>query len=160
MTTSVDFNYPDFLKTIQDAEWKKEVINLFRCFDLECDGVIPRESAIHAIKLFGINGEDYFHIAKKNVTAQMFLDAVQYERDKNVCDSTRRWKYVFKLIAGPNKDKISADALQHFFTLFGHTPELKYCEDFVDEFDRVSISKTEISLDDWLLFCKIHRVPF
>jgi hypothetical protein len=44
--------------------------------------------------------------------------------------------------------------------MFGHTPDEKFCEDFIDEFDRVSIMKTEISLDDWLMFCRIHRLPF
>ncbi|KAK8842677.1 hypothetical protein M9Y10_025537 [Tritrichomonas musculus] len=160
MSGSIDFNYREFIKNHQDAEWKGEVINVFRCFDTECEGELPRDTAIHAISLLGINGEEYFHFTKKVITAQMFIDAVQSERNKNICDSQRRWKYIFHLIAGPNNDKISIESLQNFFTLFGHTPELKYCEDFIDEFDRVNITKTDISIDDWLLFCRVHHVPF
>ena len=150
MTSSIDFNYKEFIKNNQDADWKAEVINVFRCFDTECEGAIPRDVAIHAINLLGINGEEHFHVSKKNITAQMFIDAVQTERNKNI----------FKLIAGPNKDKITIESLQNFFTLFGHTPELKYCEDFIDEFDRVNITKTDISMDDWTVFCRVHHVPF
>ncbi|OHT02626.1 hypothetical protein TRFO_07048 [Tritrichomonas foetus] len=155
-----DFDYKKFIESLGDATWKVEVTNVFRMFDKECEGVLPREIACHAIKLFGINGEDHFHFAKKVISAQTFIDAVQKERDNNIRDSMKRWKYIFSLIAGPGNDTITVDKIQDFFTMFGHTPELKFCEDFIDEFDRVNISKTCISMDDWLMFCRTHRVNF
>jgi Ca2+-binding EF-hand superfamily protein len=151
------FNYQDIIKNTPE-EWKVEVINVFMCLDPEREGVLPRDTAIRAMGFFGLNGEDHFHFSRKTVSLKMFLEAVQDERDRN-SDPTRRWKYFFRLIATPGKDTITTESLRKFFTLFGHTPDERYCEDFIDESDRVHIMKTEINLDDWLMFCRIHRVP-
>jgi Ca2+-binding EF-hand superfamily protein len=155
---SVHFNYPEVLRKTAE-EWKVEVINVFRCFDSQKTGGLPRETAIEVMALFGMNGEEHFHFSKKTITLKMFLDAVQHDRDRN-SDPLRRWKYLFHLIAGRGNETITKKRLQEFFTMFGHTPDEKFCEDFIDEFDRVSIMKTEINLDDWLMFCRIHRLPF
>jgi Ca2+-binding EF-hand superfamily protein len=154
----LQFNYPDLIRKTQE-EWKVEMINVFRCLDTENEGCLSRDDAIHAMGLFGMNGEEHFHFSKKTITLKMFLDAVQDERDRN-SDSSRRWKYIFSLIAGPGKPTFGADELRKFFTMFGHTPDSKYCEDFIGEFDRVDIMKTQVTLEDWLMFCRIQRVPF
>lgn len=158
MASSNGFNYPSILKETTE-EWKKEVIQVFRCLDIENEGSIPRDAACHVMKLFGMNGEDHFHFSKKVISLKMVLDAVQDERNRNA-DPMRRWKYIFRLIAGPGKDTITKETLRNFFKMFGHTPEEKYCEDFIDEFDRINIQKTEIDIDDWIMFCRIHRLPF
>jgi Ca2+-binding EF-hand superfamily protein len=154
----LQFNYPELIRNTQE-EWKVEIINVFRCLDVENEGSLPRDAAIHAMSLFGMNGEEHFHFSKKTITLKMFIDAVQNERDRN-SDPSRRWKYIFSLIAGPGNKTITRDSLRSFFTMFGHTPDEKFCDDFIDEFDRVSLLKTEIGLDDWLMFCRIQRVPF
>jgi hypothetical protein len=154
----LQFNYPALLRETNE-DWKVEVINVIRCLDTEKEGSLPRDLAIHAMSFFGINGEDHFHFSKKTISVKMFIDAVQDDRERNA-DPNRRWKYVFSLIAGSGHDAITLDKLKDFFTLFGHTPEDKYCEDFIDEFDRIAIQKTEINLEDWLMFCRIHRLPF
>lgn len=157
-TDHLHFNYPALIKQTPE-EWKVEVINVIRCLNTEKEGVLPRDVAIHAMSFFGMNGEEHFHFSKKTITVKMFIDAVQNERDRN-SDPTRRWKYIFSLIAGHGNEAITKEKLKAFFTLFGHTPEDKYCDDFIDEFDRIAIQKTEINLDDWLMFCRIHRLPF
>jgi hypothetical protein len=154
----LQFNYPALLRETTE-EWKAEVINVLRCLDTEKEGSLPREMAIHAMSLLGMHGEDHFHFSKKSISVKMFLDAVQDERERNA-DSSRRWKYIFYLIAGAGHEAITKEKLKEFFTLFGHTPEDKFCDDFIDEFDRLSVQKTEINLDDWLMFCCIHRLPF
>lgn len=154
-----EFSYADFIKSLKD-DWQIEVVNVFRCFDEEKEGSLPREAAIHTMALFGMNGEEHFHFSKKMISVQAFIDAVQDERDRNAFDNTKRWKYIFHLIAGPDNETITTKTLQDFFTTFGHTPEVKFCEDFIDEFDRINIMKTEINLEDWLMFCRIHRLPF
>ena len=151
------FSYPEFKKTVQE-EWELDIINIFRCFDTEREGVIPRDLAIHAFSLLGMNGEDHF--TKKDVPIHTFIDAVRDERERNSFDNIRRWKYIFSLIAGPNNDTITTKSLRNFFSMFGHKPEARFCDDFIDEFDRTNLKKTEITLDDWLMFCRIHRFPF
>lgn len=151
-------SYAALTKDITE-EWKLEVINLFHCLDPDNEGSITRDLAIHAMSLFGMKGEDHFHFSKKMISVKTFLDAVQDERDRN-SDANRRWKYIFQLIAGPGEPTITRDRLREFFTMFGHTPDEKFCDDFIDEFDRNMIEKTEISLEDWLTFCRVHRLPF
>jgi Ca2+-binding EF-hand superfamily protein len=155
---NLQFNYPALIKQTTE-EWKIEVLNVMRCLDTEKEGHLSRDAAIHAMGFFGINGEEHFHFSKKLISVKMFLTAVQHERERNA-DAFRRWKYIFSLIAGPGNEAITKERLKAFFTMFGHTPDDKYCEDFIDEFDRIAIQKTEINLEDWLMFCRIHRLPF
>ena len=156
---SIDFSYTEFKKKLTH-DWEKEVTSIFRALDTLCEGAISRQDAIHALELIGINGEPLFHPSKKMISIQLFIDTVKSERSKNSSDSQTRWTYIFHLIAGSKSNSITKEKIQQFFADFGHTPNLRYCEDFIDEFDRLNLEKTEISLDDWLGFCRIHRVPF
>ena len=158
MASSPPFSYAKLLKETHE-EWKREVISVFRCFDRENDGWLPRDEAIHVMSLFGMNGDEHFHFSKKQITIRMMLDSIQHERDRN-SDHARRWKYIFYLIADPEKKTITKERLRDFFTMFGYTPEDKYCDDFIDEFDRKHLEKSEIVLEDWLMFCRIHKLPF
>ena len=159
MASNPPFSYSSFYPTLTE-QWQTEATSIFQCLDEMSEGTITREKALHAMSLLSLNGEDYFHYSKKMVTIQAFLEAIKTDREKNSFDNTRRWTHIFHLIAGPGKDTITREALQSFFTQFGHTPDLKFCDDFIDEFDRANLKLTEISLDDWLMFCRIHRLPF
>lgn len=149
------FSYKQILEECQDG-WKLEVVNIFRFFDEQCDGFIPRADALRALELIGIDGTGYFHISKKTVSLQQFIDAVETEREKLSFDNKRRWAYVFGLISGGPDKKITIQKLQEFFKMFGHCPEAKYCEDFIDEFDRDGLTMTEIGLTEWIEFCSSH----
>ena len=61
MASNGVFNYSSLLKETTE-EWKQEVIHVFRCMDAENEGSLPRDSALHAMKLFGMNGEEYFKV--------------------------------------------------------------------------------------------------
>jgi hypothetical protein len=100
---AIHFNYPEVLRKTAE-EWKVEVINVFRCFDSQKTGGLPRETAVEVMALFGMNGEEHFHFSKKTITLKMFLDAVQHDRDRN-SDLLRRWKYLFQLIAGTRQSQ-------------------------------------------------------
>ena len=156
---SNSFNYKKFIESLGEQAWKIEVINIFRCFDTDREGALPKDTAIHALSLLGIKDEKLFRGSKDVVTAKSFIEAVETERDRNKSDSMKRWRYIFSLIAG-NEPTITKERLREFFAMFGHRPELKFCEDFIDEFDRINMTKTDISIEDWLLFCRIHKVNF
>ena len=150
------FNYPEALREAVD-DWQIEVIQIFRLLDLECDGSLPRDAAVHAMSLIGLNGEEHFHPSRKTVSLKMFIAAVQQERERN-SDPAERCKYVFRLISDPVKNVITKDSLRKFFTLFGHTPEERFCEDLILEFDRGNYDKTEVTLEEWIVFCRINKV--
>lgn len=154
------FSYLEFKKGLKE-EWEVECMNIFCFFDEQSDGVISRDQALRALELIGISGEEYIHPSKRSVTLQQFLDYVKDERQKNANNNIRRWTYIFKLIAGNDSNAtITIKKLQDFFSTFGHTPTEQLCEDFIDEFDRCMLTKTEITLEDWISFCRLHRLPF
>ena len=160
MINNNKFYYNTFIKNLQE-EWQIEITNIFRFLDEQSEGIISRDLALRAMGLIGINGEEYFHFTKKTITLQQFLDAVSLDKKKNFENNERRWKYIFTLIAGSDKNStITIKKLQDFFKQFGHIPDAKFCEDFIDEFDRNFLTKTEINLEDWIMFCRVHRLPF
>lgn len=158
MTSARPFSYLQMIKETSE-EWKIEIINVFRCLDTESTGWLPREDALHVLSLLGMGNEARFPVSRKQVSIKMVLEAVQDERERNI-DPARRWRYIFYLIADPETKTITKERIREFFTMFGHTPEEKFCDDFIDEFDRTHLEKSEITVDDWLMFCRIHRLPF
>ena len=153
------FSYKEFIKTLED-DWKKEVVDIFRLFDEESEGMLPFEDAVRALELIGIDGKKVLLSNKRTVSIQQYIDTIEGVRKQNKENSEKRWTYIFRLIAGSEESTITVTKLQEFFAKFGHIPEAKYCEDFIDEFDRNWLTKTEITLSDWLMFCRINRLPF
>jgi len=158
--SQIGFRYNTYIKGLTE-DWQVEVANIFRFLDEQCEGALPRDVALKGFDLIGIKGEEYIHTSKKSITIQQFIEAVGNDKRKNFENNERRWKYIFSLIAGSSDNTtITTEKLRDFFTFFGHTPDLKYCEDFIDEFDRNHLTKTEICLEDWIMFCRVHRLPF
>lgn len=154
------FNYREFIAK-QKEDWQREVIDIFRLFDTNCEGQLTREDAVCVLDLISIPGNEYFHPSKKIVTIQQILDAIAEQKKMIAENNEKRWRYIFRLIAGnKDEDTITVEKLQQFFGKFGHVPNARFCEDFIDEFDRNWLTKTEITMDDWLMFCRIHRLPF
>ena len=159
METQPLFSYKEFTSHLED-EWKHEVVDIFRLFDEQCEGALPYEEAARALELIGIDGKKVLANFKKNITIQQFIDVIADVRKQNLSNSEKRWTYIFRLIAGDEEKTITVEKLQKFFESFGHVPAARYCEDFIDEFDRNWLTKTEITLQDWLMFCRINRLPF
>jgi Ca2+-binding EF-hand superfamily protein len=153
------FSYKDFIKTLEE-DWKIEVVDIFRIFDENCEGVLPYEEAVRALELIGIDGKLLLNPNKKMVPIKVFIEEISDFRGQNDRNSEKRWTYIFRLIAGSEKGTITVENLQDFFRRFGHVPDEKYCEDFIDEFDRNWLTKTEVNLQDWLMFCRLNRLPF
>lgn len=152
------FSYPEFIKNLNE-DWEKEVTDIFRLLDEECDGVLPRERALKIMELIGFKGEKYIHKSKRQISIQQLIDIIRDCRTRTKGEKRSRWAYLFRLMAGNEEDStITVDKLQQFFKSYGHVPCEKFCEDFIDEFDRISLSKTDISLEDWLTFCQMHNL--
>ena len=69
---SNSFNYKKFIESLGEQAWKIEVINIFRCFDTDREGALPKDTAIHALSLLGIKDEKLFRGSKDVVTAKSF----------------------------------------------------------------------------------------
>ena len=153
------FSYKDFIKTLEE-DWQIEVVDIFRIFDENCEGVLPFDDAARAMELIGIDGKSLLNPNKKTVPIQVYIDTIAEFRKQNQRNSEKRWTYIFRLIAGSEEGTITVKNLQEFFQRFGHVPDKRYCEDFIDEFDRNWLTKTEVNLQDWLMFCRLNRLPF
>ena len=152
------FSYSEFFQGIKE-DWKLELVDIFKWMDDEQDGSISAEKAKEALELVGILDTEKLTEHQKTVTLQQFIDFVGNERAVIALDNQKRWTYIFNLITGGNK-AIDINILKKFFAYFEQRPKDMYCDDFIDEFDRYYLEKTEITLEDWLSFCKLHRVPF
>ena len=69
-------------------------------------------------------------------------------RDDIFLNSEKRYKYYFQMIASLGKNTIDASDIQRFIEISGDHIDLKYCDDFIDEF--VNANLLFVNEDDQL----------
>lgn len=151
------FDYDKEIEKLPD-EWMTDMAVVFREFDEDQDGKIPRDTAIHVMSLFRLNSKkklqdlDMVHLDK-------FIDVAGSIRDAIFMSPAKRYRYYFQMIAGLGKKSISAVDIQRFIRVSGDDIALKFCDDFIDEFDRKRISKDSISAAEFCSFCAHSKIP-
>lgn len=151
------FEYDKEIKKLQE-EWMVDMAVVFREFDENKDGKVPCQVAEHIFYLFRLPSNKIW----KNdeiVTFKSFLAEAQNIRDDIFLNSEKRYKYYFQMIASLGKNTIDASDIQRFIEISGDHIDLKYCDDFIDEFDRTTLSKDSITLDEFCNFCSQKKIP-
>ena len=156
--THIDiFDYEKELSQLQE-DWQTDMAVVFREFDDDQDGKIPRETAIHVMALFRLNARK--KLAEIDpVRLDKFLEVAGAIRDSIFMSPAKRYRYYFQMIAGLGKKSIDAVDIQRFIRVSGDDIALKFCDDFIDEFDRKRISKDSISAAEFCSFCAHSKIP-
>ena len=63
------------------------------------------------------------------------------------------------MIAGINQSELDATDIQRFMLINEDEVPLKFCEDFIDEFDRKGLSSDVVSIEEFCKFCEEHKIP-
>lgn len=139
-------------------EWMKDMAIVFREFDEDKDGKIPSQLAAHIFYLFRLPNKGVFKDYQA-VSMEVFLDEATITRDSIFLNPIKRYCYYFQMIAGLGKNTIDAVDLQRFISVSGDEIALKFCEDFIDEFDRKRLSKDSITIEEFCTFCAQKKIP-
>ena len=151
------FEYEREIKKLSE-EWMEDMAIVFREFDENKDGKVPGQVAEHILHLFRLPSNKIWK-DDEIVTFKSFLHEAQNIRDDIFLDSQKRYKYYFQMIACLGKDSIDASDIQRFIEIFGDHMDLKYCDDFIDEFDRKTLSKDSITIEEFCDFCSQKKIP-
>jgi hypothetical protein len=93
------------------------------------------------------------------VPMQRMLDECAIARDGIFLNPFRRYIYYFQMIAGIGNNRIDAVDIQRFIHIAGDEIPLRFCDDFIDEFDRVALSKDSLTCEEFCNFCAQKKVP-
>ena len=151
------FDYDDEIKKLP-MEWMVDMAEVFREFDEDSDGKIPKDYAQHVFSLFRLPSKGVF-VEEGSVSMREFLYEAGKMRDEIFSKPETRYQYYFKMIAGLKQPEITAEDIQRFMKVSDDDIKLKFCDDFIDEFDRERISKDSISLDEFVKFCTEKKIP-
>ncbi|KAK8890370.1 hypothetical protein M9Y10_035145 [Tritrichomonas musculus] len=151
------FEYEKEIKKLPE-EWMEDMAIVFREFDENKDGKITGLVAEHIFLLFRLPSNK---IWKKDeiVSFKSFILEAQNIRDDIFLNPDKRYKYYFQMIAGLGKNTIDAADIQRFIEISGDHIDLKYCDDFIDEFDRETLSKDSITQEEFCDFCSQKKIP-
>lgn len=151
------FEYEIELKKLKE-DWMMDMAIVFREFDEDKDGKVPSLVAEHIFRLFRLPSNKIWK-DDEIVTFKSFLAEAQNIRDDIFLNPEKRYKYYFQMIANLGKNTIDASDIQRFIEISGDHIDLKYCDDFIDEFDRDTLSKDSITLDEFCNFCSQKKIP-
>ena len=151
------FEYEIELKKLKE-DWMMDMAIVFREFDEDKDGKVPSLVAEHIFRLFRLPSNKIWK-DDEIVTFKSFLAEAQNIRDDIFLNPEKRYKYYFQMIANLGKNTIDASDIQRFIEISGDHRDLKYCDDFIDEFDRDTLSKDSITLDEFCNFCSQKKIP-
>jgi Ca2+-binding EF-hand superfamily protein len=151
------FDYDEEIRRLP-AEWMQDMARVFREFDEDKDGKLPAGVARHIMLLFRLPHKNLWkEIAV--VTMAQLLEESSVARSAIFSNPYRRYVYYFQQIAGTGRSKIDAVDIQRFIRVAGDEIPLKFCDDFIDEFDRVKLSKDALTLEEFCNFCATRKVP-
>lgn len=151
------FDYDIEIKKLPQ-EWMVDMAEVFREFDEDADGKIPNTYAQHIFSLFRLPSKTVF-TEPGNVTMRVFLHEASFMRQEIFGTAESRYQYFFKMIAGLKQARITAIDIQRFMKVCGDDIKLKFCDDFIDEFDREGISKDYITIEEFTKFCEDKKIP-
>jgi Ca2+-binding EF-hand superfamily protein len=151
------FDYDQEIASLPEP-WMKDMCVVFREFDEDEDGKVPVEVGRHIMTLFRLPTKNAFK-ELTIVTMQEFLDDCSIIRDAIFLVPVKRDIYYFQMIAGLGRNKIDAVDIQRFMAISGDNIALKFCDDFIDEFDRVHLSKSSLSMEEFCTFVSTKKVP-
>ena len=151
------FYYDETIASLKQ-DWMKDMAVVFREFDEDQDGKMEPNLAQHVLRLFRLDGKDSFK-GMSTVKLAEFLDEAAVLRDGLVMNPAERYQYYFRMIAGPGKSEMSARDIQRFLKVFGDDVLLKFCDDFIDEFDPEHLSKDVITEEEFCAFCQERKIP-
>ena len=152
------FDYDQEIKELPE-EWMVDMAVVFHEFDEDEDGIISGSLAAHIFTLFRLPTKGLFKDRQEKVRMNEFLHQAAITRDAIFLNPHKKYCYYFQMIAGVGKSTISALDLQRFVAIFGDQIQLKFCDDFIDEFDRKFLSKDEITMNEFASFCSSHKIP-
>jgi Ca2+-binding EF-hand superfamily protein len=139
-------------------EWMVDMAEVFREFDEDSDGRIPSDYAKHVFSIFRLPSKGVF-VDGENVSMREFLYEAGIMRDELFSQPETRYQYYFKMIAGLKQSEITAQDIQRFMKVNGDDIKLKFCDDFIDEFDRKRIAKDSINMEQFVKFCTEKKIP-
>jgi Ca2+-binding EF-hand superfamily protein len=151
------FDYDLEINGLPEA-WMKDMAIVFHEFDEDEDGKISVEIARHIMVLFRLPTKG----ALKEVTTigmHEFLHECALVRDILFMVPVKRGIYYFQMIGGLGRNKIDAVDIQRFMAVSGDKIALKFCDDFIDEFDRHYLSKSSLSMEEFCTFISTKKVP-
>ena len=151
------FSYDKELSKLKE-EWMVDMAIIFREFDEDTDGKIPPMIAKHIFSIFRLPSDNIFN-DEGSITLKDFIYEAGNVRDEIFSSPMKKYKYFFQMIAGIGKKTIDAIDIERFITTSGDSVPLKFCDDFIDEFDRVSLSKDYITFDEFAQFCIKRKIP-
>jgi Ca2+-binding EF-hand superfamily protein len=151
------FDYNEEISLLPQ-EWMKDMAIVFREFDEDEDGKIPTGIARHIMALFRLPHKGVWKEIPV-VSMQQLLEESAVARNAIFANPARRYVYYFQQIAGTGRSKIDAVDIQRFIRVAGDEIPLKFCDDFIDEFDRVKLSKDALTLEEFCNFCATRKVP-
>lgn len=151
------FNYDEEIGKIKEP-WELDMAEVFREFDEDLDGKIDPKLAHHIFILFRLAWHNEFE-GYDSVTLKDFLWEAARSRDQIFANPRKRYIYYFQMIAGINQSELDATDIQRFMLINEDEVPLKFCEDFIDEFDRKGLSSDVVSIEEFCKFCEEHKIP-
>lgn len=151
------FYYDEEIEKLPE-EWMKDMAIVFRELDEDEDGKVDVTTAHHIMDLFRLPNKGCFK-DMETVKMHPFLEEAQVARDEIFMNTTKRYRYYFQMIAGLGKNTIDAIDIQRFVKVSGDEIPLKFCDDFIDEFDRLHLSKDSLTQEEFCAFCAQKKVP-
>ena len=152
------FDYEEEIKMLPE-EWMVDLAVVFREMDEDLDGIVPTDCAKHILRIFSLYSDEAFANAGESVRLSYFLEEAREAREIIFSNPLATFSYYFDMMTGVSNDQLSALDLQRFFAIFGDKIQLKYCDDFIDEFDRELLSKDYISKKEFIKFCADKKIP-
>ncbi|OHT06427.1 hypothetical protein TRFO_25537 [Tritrichomonas foetus] len=152
------FDYDIEIKKLPE-EWMEDMATVFREFDENRDGKVPPQIARHIFHLFRLPSKGLWEDQEEQINLGDFLEEAAGTRDSIFIHPKKRYMYYFKMIACLGKNTIDAVDIQRFISVSGDNIDLKYCEDFIDEFDRKNLSKDSITPEEFGKFCAKKKIP-
>jgi Ca2+-binding EF-hand superfamily protein len=150
------FDYDLEIKILPE-EWMKDMAIVFHEFDEDSDGVIPGGIAHHIMSLFRLPSKGLFQ--EPTVKLAPFLEVAGLVRSMIFSSPKRRAIYYFQMIAGYGRNSIDAVDIQRFISVAGDDIPLKFCDDFIDEFDRLKLSKDSLTIEEFCSFVIHKKIP-
>jgi Ca2+-binding EF-hand superfamily protein len=151
------FDYEEETRILPEA-WMKDMATVFREFDEDEDGKIQSGVGRHIMALFRLPHKNLWKDLTV-VSMSQLLNEAAIARNGIFSNPYRRYVYYFQQIAGIGRSKLDAVDIQRFIRVSGDEIPLKFCDDFIDEFDRATLSKDALTLEEFCNFCSARKVP-
>ena len=152
------FDYEIELEKLPE-DWMMDMAVVFREFDERNVGKVSSQTARHIFSLFRLPTEKLWPNDKETVSRAEFLLEANAAREKIFINPKMRYLYYFRMISSLGSKTINAVDLQKFISISGDSVDIKYCEDFIDEFDRKYLSKDSITAEEFCDFCQRKKIP-